>query len=87
MTELADELNIPESSRRIYNGEDYIVPSNLNVSEHWYRADILEKHKVDPPKTWEECIDVASEIDTPEIRGFMVPSSAKYGAAFYALNW
>jgi multiple sugar transport system substrate-binding protein len=49
----------------IYKGKAYSVPQSLGPSPLVARLDILEAAKVDPPKTWDEFIEVCKKLQKP----------------------
>ncbi len=49
----------------MYKGKAYSVPRSVSPSPLVARLDILEKAKVDPPKTWDEFIEVCKKLQKP----------------------
>jgi multiple sugar transport system substrate-binding protein len=49
----------------MYKGKAYSVPQSVSPSPLVTRLDILEAAKVDPPKTWEELIEVCKKLQKP----------------------
>jgi multiple sugar transport system substrate-binding protein len=49
----------------MYKGKAYSVPQSVSPSPLVTRMDILEAAKVDPPKTWEELIEVCNRLQKP----------------------
>ncbi|MFE9743380.1 ABC transporter substrate-binding protein [Saccharothrix saharensis] len=54
-------LETPLETAR-YEGKLYGAPDNTNVQLLWYRADLLDGLGVQPPKTWDEMIDIGSRL-------------------------
>ncbi|TQM81053.1 carbohydrate ABC transporter substrate-binding protein (CUT1 family) [Saccharothrix saharensis] len=55
-------LETPLETAR-YEGKLYGAPDNTNVQLLWYREDLLEGLGVQPPKTWDEMIDIGSRLE------------------------
>src|ERR671923_385024 len=50
VTDIVKEIGgFDPASRLVLNGEDYIVPANRNFVYYWYREDLFENAKVEPP--------------------------------------
>ena len=49
----------------MYKGKAYSVPQSISPSPLVTRLDILEAAKVDPPKTWDEFIEVCKKLQKP----------------------
>jgi multiple sugar transport system substrate-binding protein len=55
----------------MYKGKAYSVPQSVSPSPLVTRMDILEAAKVDPPKTWDEFIEVCKRLQKPpKLLGF-----------------
>jgi multiple sugar transport system substrate-binding protein len=55
----------------MYKGKAYSVPHQVSPSPLVTRLDILEAAKVDPPKTWDEFIEVCKKLQKPpKLTGF-----------------
>jgi multiple sugar transport system substrate-binding protein len=55
----------------MYQGKAYSVPHQVSPSPLVTRLDILEAAKVDPPKTWDEFIEVCKRLQKPpKLTGF-----------------
>ncbi|MEE8424484.1 MAG: ABC transporter substrate-binding protein, partial [Elusimicrobiota bacterium] len=55
-----------------YNGNIYRVPSQSDGGMLYYRSDLLEKHGLRPPETWDELVAAAKKIqDPPRLWGFV----------------
>jgi len=49
----------------MYKGKAYAVPQSVSPTPLITRLDILEAAKVDPPKTWDEFIEVCKKLQKP----------------------
>ncbi|HSF07218.1 MAG TPA: ABC transporter substrate-binding protein [Methylomirabilota bacterium] len=49
-----------------YDGRVWALPWNMNVGMLYYRADLLAKHGLSPPDTWEELVDQVRRIRAAE---------------------
>jgi multiple sugar transport system substrate-binding protein len=55
----------------MYKGKAYSVPHYVSPTPLITRMDILEAAKVDPPKTWDELIEVCKKLQKPpKLTGF-----------------
>ncbi len=55
----------------MYKGKAYSVPHYVSPTPLITRMDILEANKVDPPKTWDELIEVCKKLQKPpKLTGF-----------------
>jgi multiple sugar transport system substrate-binding protein len=48
-----------------YKDNWYALPNDGNTEVFYYRKDILEEAGVEPPKTWEELLEVAPKLNNP----------------------
>ena len=87
----ADELatfNPSFKEAATVDGELYGVPLYVDGTQFFYRTDLLEKHGIDVPKTWEEVIAASKTIlaaeNNPDLVGF-VSMWAKIEGLF--MNW
>jgi N,N'-diacetylchitobiose transport system substrate-binding protein len=68
------------------DGKTYAVPWYAGVRVVWYRKDLFEKHKVTPPKTWDELKTAAKKIQDGEgggVSGIAAPSDFTNGFASF----
>lgn len=49
----------------IYKGEIYRIPLQTDAGILYYRKDLLEEKKYQPPKTWDEFVKIAKDIQNP----------------------
>ncbi|OOP55242.1 MAG: hypothetical protein AYP45_15920 [Candidatus Brocadia carolinensis] len=50
----------------VFQGALYAIPWNANVGLLYYRKDLLGKYHMRPPDTWEELIDLCTQISASE---------------------
>jgi multiple sugar transport system substrate-binding protein len=60
-----------------FGGKIYALPMDSDVLSVYYRADILEKDGVAPPKTWDEYLTIAKKYQGQDLNGDGV---ADYGS-------
>lgn len=78
----------------IVDGRIKGVPNNVDAGMLYYRKDLLEKYKEQPPKTWEELTRIATVIQAGEREagqkgfwGFVFQGKAYEGLACDVLEW
>jgi multiple sugar transport system substrate-binding protein len=49
-----------------WGGGVWGMPWNMNAGVHYYRADLLGKHGLAPPRTWEEMVEQAERVRAAE---------------------
>jgi len=50
------------TKRCTVNGEVYGIPAKIYTFPVWYKKEVFEKHGINPPKTWEEFIEICERI-------------------------
>ncbi len=77
-----------------YNDKIYMVPYFKTGYVMYYRKDLLDKHGLQPPKTWDELLDVAAKLteDTngdgkPDRYGIVFPAGKNYGTTTFFLQF
>ncbi len=56
----------------VFHGNVYAIPWNANVGLLYYRKDLLEKYHMNPPSTWEELIEICTQIsDAESLYGYL----------------
>jgi len=55
----------PVFAEVMHQGKAYVVPQSVSPSPLVTRLDILEAAKVEPPKTWDEFIEVCKKLQQP----------------------
>lgn len=78
----------------IVDGRIKAVPNNVDAGMLYYRKDLLEKYKEEPPRTWEELARIATRIQQAErdaghknFWGFVFQGKAYEGLACDVLEW
>jgi multiple sugar transport system substrate-binding protein len=82
--------DIPNSARIIVDGEDYFVPYILKFLYSFYREDLFEKEKIDPPVSWYDYLQAARKLTKGNQKGCIVcvnPGSAYTQFAFQSHAW
>ena len=75
-----------------YGGKIYGIPFDSDVLAVYYRADILGKDGVAPPKTWDEYLSIAQKYNGKDLNGDGTPDygscieKAKGGVATWQFN-
>ncbi len=77
-----------------YNDKIYMVPYFKTGYVMYYRKDLLDKHGLQPPKTWDELLDVAAKLteDTngdgkPDRYGIVFPAGKNYATTTFFLQF
>ena len=68
------------------DGKTYAVPWYAGVRVVWYRTDLFQKHRVQPPRTWDELKAAAKRIQDGEngkVAGIAAPSDFTNGFASF----
>ncbi len=52
-----------------YDGELFRVPHNYEAQYFWYRKDILDSYGLQPPKTWDEMVEVGKAVTSGDRYG------------------
>ncbi|MEZ4672510.1 MAG: extracellular solute-binding protein [Anaerolineae bacterium] len=60
-----------------YNGRTYIIPLDGDFNMIYYRTDVFADAGVEPPKTWEEYLQVAAQFNGKDLNG---DGEADYGS-------
>ncbi|BAL24983.1 ABC transporter substrate-binding protein [Azoarcus sp. KH32C] len=78
----------------VVNGRIKAVPGQLDAGMLYYRKDLLEKYKEQPPKTWEELTRIATKIQKAErdagqknMWGLVFQGKAYEGLGCDVLEW
>ena len=73
-----------------YEGNIYRVPIQSDAGMLYYRKDLLEKHGLQAPKTWDELVSIAKKLQKPpELLGFVFQGKQYEGIVcnFLELLW
>jgi multiple sugar transport system substrate-binding protein len=60
-----------------YNGKTYTIPLDGDFQMVYYRSDLLEKAGLNPPKTWDDYIEIAKTFHGQDLNG---DGKADYGS-------
>ncbi|NMG75937.1 ABC transporter substrate-binding protein [Aromatoleum diolicum] len=78
----------------IVNGRIKAVPGQVDAGMMYYRKDLLEKYKEQPPKTWEDLTRIATKIQKAErdagqknFWGFVFQGKAYEGLSCDVMEW
>ena len=76
----AEQINFlaaPVAANR-YGGQIFGVPLFIDAGLLYYRKDLLEKHKLSPPRTWPDLVDAAKTILARELDPQLVGFSGQF---------
>ncbi len=74
-----DEYNIEESMLISFGGETQAIAFQVNCQHLFYRKDLLEKHNIEVPTTYEEVIAAAEKLKGEESIQFPLGGTYKSG--------
>ncbi len=67
-----------------FDGKSYGVPyGGLSGVFFWYRQDIFDKYNIEPPKTWDELIEVGEILKSHGIVPLSLANKTKWTGSFY----
>lgn len=72
-----------------FNGKLYVLPSEGDTAWLWYRKDLLEAKGLAVPETWEEYLEAAKALNSPEVYGTVIgakPDEAWWDFMYYFYN-
>lgn len=58
-----------------YQGHLYGLPVAVSTKSLYYRTELFEKAKLTPPGTWDELLEAAKKLHSPEVYGFGLAAS------------
>jgi multiple sugar transport system substrate-binding protein len=79
-----------QDSHMKYKGRYYGVPTHVGSMTFYYRKDIFDKEGYKVPKTWEEVLTIAKDVDkkyAPAMRGFVFMGRADIQGAATFINF
>jgi multiple sugar transport system substrate-binding protein len=79
-----------QDSHMLWKGRYYGVPTHVGSMTFYYRKDIFDKEGYKIPKTWEEVLEIAKDVDkkyAPKIRGFVFMGRADIQGAATFINF
>jgi multiple sugar transport system substrate-binding protein len=69
------------------NGEIWAYPQDTGPMGMLYRKDILDKHGITPPKTWDEFADAARKLHAADPKVYLTNIAANEPGAWMGLLW
>lgn len=70
-----------------YDGKLYGVPWYNNGPGLFYRKDLLDAAGIQPPKTYDQLLDAAKRLQTPEVNGFIAQTGQNEGGMITWLEY
>jgi multiple sugar transport system substrate-binding protein len=70
-----------------YDGQLYAVPWFNNGPGLFYRKDLLDGAGLQPPKTYDELLAAAQQLQTPEINGYIFQAAQTEGGLIHWLEY
>ncbi len=68
------------------NEKTYLIPTNMNFEMSFYRVDIFAKEGLEPPRTWQQLLDVIPKLTTQHMTMGMQTSLAGYQMLLYQMG-
>lgn len=68
------------------NDKTYLIPTNMNYEMSFYRVDIFAKEGLEPPRTWQELLDVIPKLTTQHMTMGMQTSLPGYQMLLYQMG-
>ncbi len=68
------------------NDKTYLIPTNMNFEMSFYRVDIFAKEGLEPPRTWQELLDIIPKLTTQHMTMGMQTSLAGYQMLLYQMG-
>ncbi|MGT2911699.1 ABC transporter substrate-binding protein [Streptococcus cameli] len=68
-----DKFNEAALNEAKVNGDYYSVPLYSHAQVMWVRTDLLEKHNIEVPKTWDELYEASKKLTGDGVYGLSVP--------------
>ncbi|MEY8462735.1 ABC transporter substrate-binding protein [Streptococcus merionis] len=69
----ADRFNEAALNEAKVGSDMYSVPLYSHAQVMWVRTDLLEKHHIEVPKTWDELYEASKKLSTDGVYGMSVP--------------
>ncbi len=82
-----DKFSKPVLDRMTYEGKIYAIPQVVDMQLLYYRKSLLEKAKVNPPKTFAELVEAAKAVKTKDMGGFFAGNDGGIGVLSNMLIW
>jgi multiple sugar transport system substrate-binding protein len=75
---------VPASIEAVtFNGKIYAMPNYMDLLALFYDKDLFTSLNLQPPETWEEFIDTAKKLATPDRYGAMIFTTPGAGTNFF----
>jgi len=68
------------------NNKTYLIPTTMNFEMSFYRVDVFAKYGLEPPRTWQELLDVIPKLTTQHMTMGMQTSLAGYQMLLYQMG-
>lgn len=68
------------------NKKTYLIPTNMNYEMSFYRVDIFAKEGIEPPRTWQELLEVIPKLTTSHMTMGMQTSLPGYQMLLYQMG-
>jgi ABC-type glycerol-3-phosphate transport system substrate-binding protein len=68
------------------NDKTYLIPTNMNYEMSFYRVDIFAKEGLEPPRTWQELLDVIPKLTTQHMTMGMQTGLPGYQMLLYQMG-
>ncbi|XWY18954.1 ABC transporter substrate-binding protein [Bisgaard Taxon 45] len=81
-----DKFSEAAISEGTVQGQNYSIPLYSHAQVMWIRKDLLEKHQLPVPKTWNELYDTAKKLTQDGVYGLSVPMGSNDFMATRFLN-
>ena len=82
-----DKFSKPVLDRMTYQGKIWAIPQVLDMQLLYYRKSVLEKAKVDPPKTFADLVKAAKAVKTSDMGGFFAGNDGGLGVLANFFIW
>ena len=83
----ASKFSKPVLERMTYQGKIYAAPQVVDMQMLYYRKSVLEKAKVEPPKTFADLVKAAKAVRTNTMGGFFAGNDGGLGVLANMLVW
>lgn len=82
-----DKFAKPAIYEGTVEGKNYSIPLYSHAQVMWYRKDLLEKHNLSVPKTWDELYETSKKLTSDGVYGLSVPMGTNDFMATRFLNF
>lgn len=79
--------SIPQSALAVatYDGKTYGIPLAMNAVFVWYRKDIFAQYGLQPPKTYDEFLNIVKTLKSKGVIPISLANKSKWPGAFYLI--